>query len=61
MASQNHSTAIPVELSEEFISQVAKNHAEIIAALAKDTTREVTGNARYAVTKPSTIPAWATK
>jgi hypothetical protein len=54
----HHSTALPVELPPELIARVAKNHAEILVAAEKNTERESTGNARYAVTKPSTIPPW---
>ena len=59
MALIRHSTEKPVELSQEIVVRVAKNHTGILAQLAKDTSRENTGNARYAVTKPSTIPPWA--
>lgn len=59
MATIRHSTGKPVELSKEIVNRVAKNHAEILSKFSTDETRELTGNARYAVTKPSTIPPWA--
>lgn len=58
MALVRHSTAKPVELSQEIIVLVAKNHREILVQFSKDESREATGNARSAVTKPSTIPPW---
>jgi hypothetical protein len=58
MALVRHSTAKPVELSKEIIVLVAKNHREILEQYSKDETRESTGNARSAITKPSTIPPW---
>lgn len=54
----DYSTDKPVELSQNLVRQVAKSHNEILSELAQDSTREATGNARYAVTKPSTIPPW---
>jgi hypothetical protein len=59
MALVNHTTAQPVELAKEIVTLVAKNHREILDRFSKDDTRENTGNARSAVTKPSSIPPWS--
>lgn len=54
-----HSTQEPIVLSEDLVARVAKNHSAIVATAVKAQDREETGNARFAVTKPSTIPPWA--
>jgi hypothetical protein len=59
MALIRHSTENPVELGLEIISIVAQNHIAIIGKFSQDDSRKKTGNARSAVTKPSTIPPWA--
>jgi hypothetical protein len=61
MAFQHHSTDKPVELSNDLLREVADAHAQILAQKVKDENRENTRNARYAVTKPSTIPPWSGK
>lgn len=59
MASVHHSTSKPVELSSKTVAAVAKTHRDTLVHFSKDEDRESTGNARSAVTKPATIPAWA--
>ena len=61
MAAIHHSTEKPVELSKEIVARVAKNHRDILETYLKSVERESTGNARSAVTKPSTIPPWASR
>lgn len=59
MALVRHSTATPVVLSEEIVAAAAKAHREILLELSQIENREATGNARSAVTKPSSIPPWS--
>ena len=58
MAAKTHSTNRPLVLEKETVARVAANHRAIVAECATSETREHTGNARYAVTKPATIPPW---
>ena len=52
-----HSTKIPIQLSNELISKVLENHNQIIQE-SSNTTRENTNDAKWAITKSSTIPEW---
>ena len=52
-----HSTKIPIQLSNELIARILENHNQITQE-SSNTIRENTNDARWAVTKSSTIPEW---
>lgn len=53
----NHSTKIPIRLSDEFIKEILINHNKIIDK-SKNLRQENTNDGKWIFTQPSQIPTW---